>query len=186
MRPGDLTVSWPPASALAERYACRVTLKVSWEQALAWRMHRQLLDPIGRLSVAEVVRRLCGVQAQVVSSAELAVRVRRHSSHAGEVNRALSEGLLIKTWAMRGTLHLLTPEEGGAFLSLLAAGRSWERPSWARWFGVGPKGIEILRAVVRDALDGAVMTREELVAAVTAQPGLAHVGDELRSGWGPC
>ena len=109
-----------------------MTLKVSWEQALAWRMRRQLLDPIGRMSVPEVVRRLGGVQAQVASSAELAVRVRRQSSRAGEVNRALSEGLLIKTWAMCGTLHLLTPEEGGAFLSLLAAGRSWERPSWGR------------------------------------------------------
>ena len=161
-----------------------MTLKVSWEQALAWRMRRQLLDPIGRMSVPDVVRRLGGVQAQVASSAELAVRVRRQSSRAGEVNRALSEGLLIKTWAMRGTLHLLTPEEGGAFLSLLAAGRSWERPSWVRWFGVGSREIETLRAVVREVLDGTVMTREELVAAVSVQPGLGHVGDELRSGWG--
>jgi winged helix DNA-binding protein len=161
-----------------------MTLKLSWEQALAWRMRRQLLDPIGHLSVPEVVRRLCGVQAQVASSAELAVRVRRQSSRPGEINRALSEGRLIKTWAMRGTLHLLTPEEGGAFLSLLAAGRSWERPSWVRWFGVGPKEIETLRAAVREALDGTVLTREDLVAAVTARPGLGHVGEELRSGWG--
>jgi hypothetical protein len=49
-------------------------LKVGWRQALAWRMRRQLLDPVGSLSVSEVVRRLCGVQAQVVSSAELAGR----------------------------------------------------------------------------------------------------------------
>ena len=40
-------------------------------------MRRHLLDPIGRLSVPDVVGRLCGVQAQVASSAELAVRVRR-------------------------------------------------------------------------------------------------------------
>jgi len=161
-----------------------MTLKVSWEQALAWRMHRQLLDPIGHLSVPEVVRRLCGVQAQVASSAELAVRVRRQSSLPGEINRALSEGRLLKTWAMRGTLHLLTPEAGGAFLSLLAAGRSWERPSWVRWFGVGPKEMEVLRAAVHQALDGTVLTREELVAAVTTRPGLGHVSDQLRSGWG--
>ena len=51
-------------------------MRVSWRQALAWRMERQLLDPVGDLSVAETVRRLCGVQAQVASSAELAVRVR--------------------------------------------------------------------------------------------------------------
>ena len=111
-------------------------LKATWQQALAWRMQRHLLDPVGRLPVAGVVRRLCGVQAQVASSAELAVRVRRQTSRPGEVGRALSQGRLIKTWAMRGALHLLTPEDAGAFLSLMAAGRSWERPSWQHYFVV--------------------------------------------------
>ena len=52
----------------------------------------------------------------MASAAELAVGVRRIKSRKGEVAAALSRGRLIKTWAMRGTLHLLTPEEGGAFL----------------------------------------------------------------------
>src|SRR6266540_3950042 len=104
--------------------------RITWQQALAWRMERQLLDPVGQPTVAAVVRRLCGVQTQVASSAELAIRVRRTSSRRGEVARALAEGRLIKTWAMRGSLHLITPEDGGAFLSVLAAGRIWERPSW--------------------------------------------------------
>ena len=85
---------------------------------------------------------------------------------------------------MRGALHLLTPEEGGAFLSLMASGRSWARPSWQRYFGVTPAQIDTLRGAVRDALDGRVLTREELVAAVVEQPGLDHVGEALRSGWG--
>src|SRR5436189_1577140 len=115
-----------------------MTLKVTWRQALALRMRRHLLDPVGTMAVPGVVRRLCGVQTQVASSAELAVRVRRRTSRRGEIARALSDGRLIKTWAMRGTLHLLTPEDGGALLSLLAAGRTWERPSWERYFGLSP------------------------------------------------
>ena len=158
--------------------------KVTWAQALAWRMRRQLLDPVGTLPVADVVRRLCGVQAQVASSAELAVRLRRDKSRPGEVSRALSDGRLIKTWAMRGALHLLTPEDGGAYLSLVAAGRSWELPSWQRYFGMRAEHWGLLRATVRDALDGRVLTREELVEAIVAQPTLGHLGDELRSGWG--
>ena len=63
-----------------------MTLKVSWPQALAWRLERQLLNPVGDLSVADTVRRLCGVQSQVASSAELAVRVRRTSSRSGEAS----------------------------------------------------------------------------------------------------
>jgi hypothetical protein len=147
-------------------------------------MRRQLLDPVGRASVPDVVERLCGVQTQVASSAELAVRVRRRSSRAGEVGSALAGGRLIKTWAMRGSLHLLTPEEGGTYLSLMASGRSWERPSWQRYFGVTPVDIERLRGVVRDALDGEAVTREGLIATVARRPGLDHLADQLRSGWG--
>ncbi|HWN83450.1 MAG TPA: crosslink repair DNA glycosylase YcaQ family protein, partial [Candidatus Udaeobacter sp.] len=94
-----------------------MALKVTWRQALAWRMKRQLLEPIGSGSVADVVRQLGAVQAQVASSAELAIRLRRRTSGAGEVAAALERGDLLKTWVMRGALHLITPTEGAAFLS---------------------------------------------------------------------
>ncbi len=159
-------------------------MKVTWKQALAWRMKRHLLDPVGDTSVPNVVARLCGVQAQVASSAELAVRLRRSKSSPGEVGRALSRGSLVKTWAMRGTLHLLTPEIGPAFLSLIASGRSWERPSWQKYFGVSPDQIQGLRGATREALSNGPMTREELIKAVTKTRGLGHIGDALGSGWG--
>jgi hypothetical protein len=100
-----------------------MTVRVSWQQALAWRMRRHLLDPVGRRSVPEVVDRLCGVQAQVASSAELAIRVRRRPRDVGRSTapcaRAPAQDL-----GDAGTLHLLTPEEAGTFLSLVASGRS--------------------------------------------------------------
>jgi hypothetical protein len=161
-----------------------MAVTITWPQALAWRMQRHMLDPTGAPTIAGVVRRLGGVQAQVASSAELAVRLRRASSRPGEVGRALADGRLVKTWAMRGALHLLTPEEGGAFLSLMAAGRPWERPAWSRYFGMTPQRIERLRGVVREVLDGTVLTREELVNEVTSRRGLADVGEALRSSWG--
>ena len=97
---------------------------VTWPQALAWRLRRHHLDPAvpGAPDVAAVVRDLCGVQAQVASSAEQAIRVRRATDDPDEVAAALTTGALLKTWAMRGTLHLLTPDAGPAFLSLMAAG----------------------------------------------------------------
>jgi hypothetical protein len=33
-----------------------MVVKVSWHRALAWRMQRQLLDPVGGLPLAGVVR----------------------------------------------------------------------------------------------------------------------------------
>jgi hypothetical protein len=159
-------------------------VRVTWEQALAWRMRRHLLDPVGRLPIAEVVARLCGVQAQIASSAELAVRVRRQTSRKGEVDRALRDGRLIKTWAMRGTLHLFEPQEAGNFLALIASGRSWERPSWQRYFGMTPKQMEALRRAAREELESGPLTREELASAVSARRGLRHIGEALLSGWG--
>src|SRR6478609_6727311 len=149
-----------------------VVVEVSWAQALAWRMRRHELDPVGRLTAPEVVRRLSGVQAQVASSAEMAIRVRSNAVNTGDVGRALAAGDLIKTWAMRGTLHLLTPEDAGACLSLLAAGRSWERPIWQRYFGMDPATMERFRDAVQDALDGRTLTREELIEAVTKKRGM--------------
>jgi len=66
-----------------------VALRVTWREALAWRMERQLLEPIRDASVTDVVRQLGAVQAQVASSAELAIRLRRRASRPGEVAAAL-------------------------------------------------------------------------------------------------
>jgi hypothetical protein len=161
-----------------------MTPRVTWPQALAWRMQRQLLDPVGSLPVDGVVRRLGAVQAQVASSSELAIRVRRQTSRRGEVARALADGRLVKTWAMRGTLHLITPDTGGAFLSLMAAGRPWKRPSWVKYFGMTPAQMERLRGVVREAIAERPLTREELIAAVGRKRGFKGVAEGLRSGWG--
>ena len=159
-------------------------MRITWPQALGWRMQRHLLDPVGSLSTVDTVRRLGGLQAQVASAAALTLRLRRSASVPGEVSCAIKEGRLIKTWAMRGTLHLLTPEEGGAFLSMLAAGRSWELPSWQRYFGMENRHWDRLGSVVREALDGPALTREELIAAIVTEPELSHLAEELRSGWG--
>src|SRR5829696_1654581 len=67
-------------------------MALNWSQALAWRMRRQLLDPVGTESVVGVVRRLGAIPAQLDAAAELAVRARRERSRPGEVSRAVAEG----------------------------------------------------------------------------------------------
>jgi hypothetical protein len=59
-----------------------------------------------------VVREICGLHAQVMSSAELTLWARVEDLEPGAVQEALWERrTLAKTWAMRGTLHLLPAEE---------------------------------------------------------------------------
>lgn len=74
----------------------RTEVSVSWSQALAWRMERHLLNPVGEGSVAEVVARLGAVPSMDESMAELAVRTRRTTSRAGELAAASSRDLVTR------------------------------------------------------------------------------------------
>jgi hypothetical protein len=91
---------------------------------------------------------------------------------------------VMRTWAMRGTLHLLAPADAGAYLALIAARRTWERPAWQRNFAASPAEIQTLAEVVDEILDGNVMDRDELIAAIAERTGNRSLDEHLRSGWG--
>jgi hypothetical protein len=160
------------------------SVRVSWDQVLAWRLRRQYVDPLGDVDAVEIVSRLCGVQAQVASAAEFAVTVRQQNPAPETIASHLAEGSLVKTWAMRGTLHLFRSSEVGDYLSLLAAAKIWVKPAWQRTFGATPEQVDELGAAVSHILDGQVLTRDELVRAVVAEGKLAGMEAQLRSGWG--
>lgn len=159
-------------------------MKVSWAQVHAWRLRRQLVDPRADAGAVGVIGRLCGVQAQVASAAELAVRLRQSSPVDGEVERGLADGALIKTWAMRGTLHVLRPSEAASCLALIASARTWEKGAWQRASGTTPEQIQALVEAVSRLLDGAYLTRDELVTELAADKQFAAMEEKLRSGWG--
>lgn len=148
-------------------------------QALAWRLSRQLLDPVGSEPVEEVVRILGAIRAQQGWAAELSIRTRRQRSEAGEVARARADGRLITTFTFRGATHLMTPEDAGVYLALRAAGRQWELKSWRDYYGLAPSDWPSLDDTVREALAAGPLTVKELVAAIAAQPKFAHLGPIL-------
>jgi hypothetical protein len=147
-------------------------------------MRRHMLDPLADVDAVEIVRRLCGIQAQVPAAAALAVRARQRTPEPDGVGQALDERRLVRTWAMRGTLHLLGSAEASAYLSLVGASRSWEKRSWQKTFGVTPDEMVRLVDAVGEVLDGQVLSREELVVALGKALGRADLEAELRSGWG--
>lgn len=152
-----------------------LTMSVSWAQALAFRLQRHLLQPVGDAPVAAVVRRLGAVLATDGERAELAVRLRRTSSARGDVARALAEGRIVRTFAFRGATHYLSAEDGGAYLALRASGRQWERRSWRQHYGLEPSDWPVLRDTVREALAQGPMTVDELGPAVTRRPQFRHL-----------
>ena len=146
-------------------------VSVTWAEALGWRMERHLLDPVGSDRAPDVVRRLGAVLSQDESVAELAVGTRRTASRPGELAQALADGEVINVVAFRGAMHYLTPEEGGIYLALRAAGRQWELPSWVEYYQLRPADWPDFRAAVRDALQHGPLTIHELGEALAKHRG---------------
>lgn len=163
--------------------------RTTWTQALAWRMERQLLSPVGRGSVGttsagDVVRRLGAVLAMDESLAELAVGARRDSSHTGELSQALADGEVIKAFAFRGAVHYLSPEDGGTYLALRCAGRQWELKSWVDFYRLSPADWLDFRAAVREALTSGSLTVGELGQALVAHRAYRHLQPVFDEGAG--
>ncbi|MFL5798359.1 MAG: winged helix DNA-binding domain-containing protein [Actinomycetota bacterium] len=95
---------------------------LSTGQVLGLRVAAQLLHRPRWLHPAEVVRRLVGVQAQDMFAAPLAIRARTRSATAAGVQGAIDDDRsVVRTWAMRGTLHLLAAEDLPWVVPLVAA-----------------------------------------------------------------
>ncbi|MGI8688296.1 MAG: winged helix DNA-binding domain-containing protein [Thermomicrobiales bacterium] len=148
---------------------------------LRWiHLRAQSLDPRcadATAGVAYVVRSLCGVQAQEPASADLAVRARCAGLVATDLERArIHDRSVVRTWAMRGTLHLVATEDLAWLLPLL--GPIFIAASARRRAAIGldddlcARGIRAIRDVL--AAQGP-LTRDELVERLTAR-GIHLVG----------
>jgi hypothetical protein len=162
-------------------------LKVTWAQAAAWRAGRHHLArraPAGRMLA--VASRLCGLHAQVLSSAELSLWARVEGLPREAVARALwEERTLVKTWAMRGTLHLLGAAELPLWRAALARSPRYVKPvQWKRAFGITMSDLDRLTLAIAAALEGRLLTREELMAEI-ARSGPASLAAKIgESSWG--
>ena len=159
---------------------------LDWPQVLSWRLQRQHLAARAPLEDAlGVVSDIAGLHAQLIGSAELSLWARVEGLERPAVSQALWERrTLVKTWAMRGTLHLLPAADLGAFVAAQAMikprhhGGAWQRVYATR------EQAEAILAAIPEALDGRQLTREELAAEVERLSGIAGLGDKLRSGFG--
>ena len=139
--------------------------------------------PAGELLA--VTSRLCGVHAQLMGSAELTLWARLDELPPDAVERALWEDrTLVKTWAMRGTLHLLPAGELGLWLAGLGTYRHYLKPAWIRAFDITEPQLLALIDAVGEALGGAPLTRAELADAVVARLGDEGLREKLHQGFG--
>jgi Winged helix DNA-binding domain len=157
---------------------------LSWPQVAAWRLRRQSLDRRApRRDMLAVVSALCGLQAQLMSSAEVALWARVADLERDAVSRALWEDRsLVKTWGMRRTLHLFASTEYGLWQPALPS-LQFFRPAWFRYFGVTAEQMDTVQRLVAQALYGRILTREQLSGEIGRATGSDVLPERVLQGW---
>src|SRR5262245_17730877 len=162
-----------------------VAARLTWEQVRAWRLARQQLVervPAGRMLA--VVGEVCGLHAQVPSSAELQVWARVDGVGPQDVRDALWERRsLVRTWCMRGTLHLLAAEDLPGYVAALRTHDRWWKGAWLRMIGFSAGELRAILDAIADSLGEEPLTREELAERVAGQVG-PRARERMLSGWG--
>src|SRR2546430_4154884 len=160
---------------------------LKWHQVHAWRLSQHGLSPrLSSRDVVEAVRRTAGIQAQVMSAGELALFTRVEGLSAHEIRSALwQDHTLVKTWAMRATLHVLETRDLPLYVAALSFRefRNWS--AHAAYYGLSPAQHEAFLSAVPQVVGSEPMTREQLASALAKRTGMAHVRDViLSSSWG--
>jgi uncharacterized protein YcaQ len=160
---------------------------LSWPAVLAWRVRRQQLAARApRAQALAVVSRIAGLHAQLMGAAELTLWARVEGLERDAVAAALwQDRTLVKTWAQRGTLHLLPAAELPVWVAVQSTLKPRHHvPSWLRHHGLTREQADAMLDAIPAALDGRQLTREQLAGEVARITGIAGVGDKLRGGFG--
>jgi hypothetical protein len=161
--------------------------EITWEQVMAVRMRRHVLEQRGTAAdLIPLARTLCGYHGQVLSSAELTAAVRLDGLSPNDFRQALwQDRTLYKTWAMRGTLHILPSDQFPTWIAALShLPRADESAAWRKYFGIDSASVDALIHAIDVALKDEIHSRESLATAAASIAGRPELKEKLTSGWG--
>lgn len=153
------------------------------DEVLRRRIERHLLGTERGADVVEVARRVSGVHAQVASSAQAAADLRL-GAPAGLEQALWSDRTLVRTWAARGTLHLLPAGDLPFWVAAMSTRSRETTGSWLRYHGITAEQMADIIAALPDVLGDEPMTRAELAEAVIAATGHEDLRGPLTQGFG--
>ncbi|MBT2594522.1 winged helix DNA-binding domain-containing protein [Arthrobacter sp. ISL-72] len=117
-------------------------------------------------SPPEAVRWMTAMQAQDLKAALWAVGLRVRGANADTVRAALDDGSIVRSWPMRGTLHLLAPEDLRWILDITAARLLRGMGSRHRELQIEARDVDIVRDTALELVSGGgAATRQELFEA---------------------
>jgi hypothetical protein len=141
---------------------------------------------LGRRDFITAVERVLGVQAQVMSAAELSIGARVDRLQRADVQRALwQDRTLVKTWAMRGTIHLFATEDLPLIVAARCAPGGRHRLHDFLQLGFSEAQYDEFLLAVPEVLGDEPMTREALANDVAERMKTPEVSRALLgSSWG--
>lgn len=114
----------------------------------------------------EVVRSLGAVQSQDYAHSLWALGLRTKHAKLTDVEQAITDGKIIRTWLMRGTVHMILAEDI-AWMRNLFSERILARltpKAWA-YHDMTPELMDHAKTMITQALSGkTVLTRKELIS----------------------
>lgn len=155
-----------------------------WSQVSAFQTSRHHLDcRAPPKSLEDVVGDICGVQAQLMSAAQIALWARVQRLAREDVEHALwKERTLVKTWCMRGAVHLLPAKDLPVYVGALRR-RVREEQRWMARYGVEPEDADAMTEAILNALASGPLTRQELTERVVTRLG-AKAKRWVQYSWG--
>jgi Winged helix DNA-binding domain len=117
---------------------------------------------------AEVVAWLGAVQAQDYLGALWAVGLRLAEAREGDVERALADRTIVRSWPMRGTLHFVAAADARWILELLAPRMIGRAAKRLRDLEIEAATLARARRILGKRLAGGPVTRAEVYAALDA------------------
>ena len=160
---------------------------LAWDQVNAWRLSQHCLSPrLGSHDIVEAVTHTAGIQAQVMSAAELALWARVDGLAPRDVQSALwQDRTLVKTWMMRGALHLISASELPLYVAARSLYSTFNWPYYFQYYGISLELYKAYLAAAPQILSDQPMTREQFATAVADHLGAPELKElVLSKGWG--
>ncbi len=142
-------------------------MQLTRDEALTMRLANLRLSQPGK-GAAELADWFGALQAQDLASGKWSLGVRLPGATEADIDAALADGEVLRTWPMRGTIHLIHPENARWMLDL--TGRRALSGVQARWefLGLNAEIVGQAAEVLGAALKGKRLTRAQCLSALEA------------------
>jgi len=138
------------------------------QEIIRQRLHNQHISAAHRFTQPDqLVTWIGAVQAQDYPAAKWGISLRLPGTNGADIEKAIARRTIVRTWALRGTLHILAAQDLRWILALIRPSVIPRHGPYNRRLGLDDTIFAHSQAVMEKALQGGkLLTRKELAAVL--------------------